>query len=87
MAKYFLVACWSYAETLVEVKSLLAGNSISYVKKAETWQTDFKKLGNLKNVENINYEGRDSLDYEDFLMIFLAESTRTFIGECVMLCN
>lgn len=73
MAKYFLVACWSYAETLVEVKSLLAGNSISYVKKAETWQTDFKKLGNLKNVENINYEGRDSLDYEDFLMIFLAE--------------
>lgn len=73
MAKYFLVACWSYAETLVEVKSLLAGNSISYVKKSETWQTDFKKLGNLKNVENINYEGRDSLDYEDFLMIFLAE--------------
>lgn len=46
-----------------------------------------QKLGNLKNVENINYEGRDSLDYEDFLMIFLAESTRTFIGECVMLCN
>ena len=46
---------------------------ISFVKKAETWQTDFKKLGNLKNVENINYEGRDSLDYEDFLMIFLAE--------------
>lgn len=73
MAKYFLVACWSYAETLVEVKSLLAGNSISYVKKAETWQTDFKKLGNLKKVENINYEGRDRLDYEDFLMIFLAE--------------
>ena len=73
VVKYLLLGCWSYAETIVEIKSLLAGNGIPYIKTSETWLTDINNLGNIMNIENCDYEGVDSIDYKGFLMIFLAE--------------
>ncbi len=73
--KYLLIGCWSYAETLVEIKSLLAGNKIPYIKTKDTWLTDINKLGNLANIKNLDYEGPAGIDYKGFLMILMAEHT------------
>lgn len=73
VVKYLLLGCWSYAETIVEIKSLLAGNSIPYIKTPETWMTDINNLGNIINIECSDYDGIDSINYKGFLMIFLAE--------------
>lgn len=72
--KYLLVGCWAYAETIVEVKSLLSGNKIPYIKKPETWITDIENLGNIGNVESIDYEGIAGIDYKEFLMLLMAEN-------------
>lgn len=71
--KYLLIGCWSYAETIVEIKSLLAGNKIPYIKTSETWLTDIENLGNIGNIESLDYEGAAGIDYKGFLMILMAE--------------
>jgi hypothetical protein len=72
--KYLLIGTWAYAETLVEIRSLLSGNSIQYVKTGSNWITDINDLGSINKLSMNNYEGRDSIGYKDFLMIFLAEN-------------
>jgi hypothetical protein len=74
--KYLLIGCWAYAETIVEVKSLLAGNNIPYIKTSDTWLTDLNNLGNIGNIEALDYKGADSIGYKGFLMIFLAEKSQ-----------
>lgn len=73
VVKYLLLGCWAYAETLVEIKSLLSGNGIPYLKTGDTWLTDINHLGSLGNIEALDYNGVDRIDYKGFLMIFLAE--------------
>lgn len=66
--KYLLLGCWAYGETLSEMKTLLAGEEIAYVKTKENWNTDLKNLvtsGTAKQIEN-------GLSYEEYLMILLA---------------
>ena len=68
VVKYLLLGCWSYGESLCEMKSLLAGEKIAYVKTKENWNTDLKNLvagEAVKKTEN-------GLGYSDYLMILLA---------------
>lgn len=69
VVKYLLLGCWAYGETLSEMKTLLAGEKIPYIKTRENWNTDLKNLGagtSSKKVET-------GLSYEDYLMILLAK--------------
>ena len=74
-AKYLLVACLAYGETLIEVKSLLAGNQIPLVKNSSNWILDFDSIGKLSDMEAVDYKGADGIDYEAFLMLLLAEKS------------
>lgn len=49
-AKYLLVACLSYAETLVEIRSLLAGHKIPLVKTGAEWTVDLTVSESLLNL-------------------------------------
>lgn len=73
--KYLLLGCWAYAETLVDIKVLLAGGSVKFLKSKDTWHTDIKGLKNLGKIEAKSYEGADALDYSGYLAILLAENT------------
>lgn len=69
VVKYLLLGCWAYGETLYEMKQLLSGEKISYIKTGNSWCTDLKNPGTggfLNKTEK-------GLDYEDFLMILLAK--------------
>ena len=72
-AKYLLVACLSYAETLVEIRSLLAGHKIPLVKTGAEWTVDFDSIGKLTELDRRDYSGADGVDYRTFLFLFLAE--------------
>lgn len=72
-AKYLLAACYAYGETIVEVRSLLAGNSIPAVKTSDNWLLDIENFGSFTDMKAVNYTGVDAVDYEDFLKVFLAE--------------
>ncbi len=75
-AKYLLAACYAYGETIVEVRSLLAGNSIPAIKTSDEWLLDIENFGKFTDMKGTDYTGVDAVDYEDFLMLFLAENSK-----------
>lgn len=78
VVKYLLLGCWAYGETLSEMKTLLAGEEIAYLKTKENWNTDLKSLvssGTANQVEN-------GLSYEEYLMILLATKSGKSLNAC-----
>lgn len=67
IVKYLLLGCWAYGESLHEIKLLLAGEKVPYVKNTTNWYTDLKSLvakGTVPTQTN-------GMDYESFLMLLL----------------
>lgn len=52
-AQYLIMTLWAYAESIVELRSLYSGESISIIKNAGDWETDINGLINLGR-ENIS---------------------------------
>lgn len=78
IVKYLLLGCWAYGETLCEMRTLLEGEEIAYVKTKENWNTDLKNLTaplEIKKVEN-------GINYEEYLMILLAGKGGTALNAC-----
>lgn len=69
VVKYLLLGCWAYGETVCEVRTLLAGERIPYVKTEKSWTTDLKTLGGAA----AGTAGEQGLSYEDYLLILLAK--------------
>lgn len=69
--KYLLLGCWAYGESLQEMKVLLEGEKIPYIKTAQTWYTDLESLAPIKTVEKSN----NGLSYEDCLTFLLLTKT------------
>jgi hypothetical protein len=74
--KYLILATWSYAETIVEIKALLQGKSIQLIKTGDNWMTDINKLNKIMNIDAEDYQGKDKIDYKGFLMLFLLENNK-----------
>lgn len=67
--KYLLLGCWAYGETLYEMKILLSGEKIPYVKTKETWCTGLENPGYSKQKKTV----KQGMDYGDYLMVLLAK--------------
>ena len=52
-AQYLIMTLWAYAESIVELRGLYRGESISIIKNAGNWETDINGLINLGR-ENIS---------------------------------
>lgn len=76
--KYLLLGCWAYGETLYEMKLLLAGEEIPYVKTRETWNTDLKSMSASGTAQKIT----NGLGYEDYLMLLLAKKSGDNLNAC-----
>ncbi|MDE6025111.1 MAG: hypothetical protein K2G45_06650 [Lachnospiraceae bacterium] len=67
--KVLIAGCWSYVEGIADVRVLMKGEKIPFMKSNESWITDINHLG-----ESI-YEGKgheDGTCYEDYIMMLLA---------------
>lgn len=68
-----ILAAWAYAESLCDVKALLAGGKISLIKNAASWHT---QLSNLSEAVKADYKGESNgLSYENYLDVLLFEKT------------
>lgn len=67
--RYLIAGAWSYAESMAEVKNLLRGNRIEFVKKSSNWITDIDNLAESIDLEQDSSKG---LSYEDYLLLLLA---------------
>lgn len=78
VVKYLLLGCWSYGETLYEVRQLLSGEQIAYIKTAAGWQTDLKTLAGTGTGQKVT----DGLSYRDYLQLLLVKRSGSRLNMC-----
>lgn len=91
-AQYFIMSIWAYAESVMELRELYAGESIATVKNADNWITDINTVissgaaglktslfsdKNKAGKETSRTAGYNSLDYMDYMRILLLIKDRT----------
>ena len=91
-AQYFIMSIWAYAESVMELRELYAGESIATVKNADNWITDINTVisggaaglktslfsdKNKAGKETGSTAGFNSLDYMDYMRILLLIKDRT----------
>jgi hypothetical protein len=67
-----LLLCWSFAESILDVRELFDGGKVPLVKSASDWQLSLENLGNL--LEELDSERKNSdggMSYEDYLQVLL----------------
>lgn len=68
--KQAILAAWSYAESIVDVRILLNGGKVSMVKTDTEWHTDLQHLGSsLQNTDS--GQKQNGLSYAGYLQILL----------------
>lgn len=71
--QYLLLGCWSYAESIMDVKVLLQGKRIPITKNEETWQLQLSKLGCIATTEGKEEpDETKGMSYAEYLYILLA---------------
>ena len=68
--KYLIAGCWSYVESVADVRNLLKGKRVPFMKNSDTWITDLSSLET--SIYNDTEDTGEGLSYEDYLMILLA---------------
>lgn len=72
IVKMVLVLCWSFAESVLDVRSLLAGERVPLVKNAQTWQLSLGNLASfLARRDTDRKTVSDGMRYEDYLRVLL----------------
>lgn len=74
-----LMACWAFAESVLDVRELLTGGKTELIKSAAGWQLSLENLPELLNgLDSFRKSPAKGITYEDYLRIFLlAESEET----------
>ncbi len=72
VTKHALLLAWAFAESLLDVHTLLDGGKIPLLKSKESWKLELSQLGNILEYLNGSASGEpEGLDYEDYLRILL----------------
>ncbi len=67
-----LLACWAYGESLMDVRTLLAGGKVPLKKTKAGWQLELKDLARLtERLRNPAQDRTEGLDYEQYLQMLL----------------
>lgn len=84
-----ILLCWSFGESVLDVKALFDGNRIPLVKNAQNWNLALEKLPDLLgelSVQRSQGEGQ-GMDYEDYLqaLLFLESEDQKIMGTMDMI--
>lgn len=66
-----LLTAWAMAESILDVRSLLAGKRVALLKSEESWTIALENLGEISKGFRMAKESRWGLAYEDYLGILL----------------
>ena len=74
-----LILCWTFAESILDVRELFAGGKVPLIKDSSQWQISLENLpALLNNLDSARKSDEEGLSYEDYLQILLlAENERT----------
>lgn len=69
---YIFLACWAYAESLMDVRCLLQEEYVPFIKNRDTWQLSLNGIQNLASKEPCGCEQSKGMNYEEYLAVLLA---------------
>lgn len=75
--KYALLLAWAYAESVLDVRVLLAGEKCAAVKTAQTWKTSIANIGEVASMDPRQMSDKDGLTYADYLQMMLFVSDQS----------
>mgnify|MGYP006988847728 CR=1 FL=1 len=81
IVKYLLLGCWSYGESIYEVRMLMNGEKLPFIKTKMDWNTDLKTL----KPANQGASASVGMDYSDYLGVMLARKENKDITYARML--
>lgn len=68
---YVFLACWAYAESIMDVRGLFQGDYVPLIKDKESWQLSLTGIQKLATEEPSGCEQTKGMNYEEYLMILL----------------
>ena len=72
-----LILCWSFAESILDLRELLHGGKVPLVKSAQDWQLSLENLPELLDrLDSGRRSSEDGISYEDYLQILLLTQSR-----------
>jgi hypothetical protein len=71
LIKISIILAWGYAESVVDVKTLLKGGKVPIMKTSKDWKVSIENLLHFQNVDTGKEENDKGLSYLDYLKIFL----------------
>jgi hypothetical protein len=79
-----ILTAWAYAEAVSDVKALLNGEKIDFIKNSNSWNLSLKNAANYKNWTNKSKSGKKTgMNYKEYLRILLffhSRNTNMFRG-------
>ena len=76
LAKMGIVVAWAYAESILDLRTLLAGGKVALIKSAENWTLGLSNLsGAFSGTQKVK-ESEDGFSYEDYLQKMLYFETQ-----------
>lgn len=74
--KFAILAEWAYGESLLEVRVLLTGGKVDFIKNKNNWKLELSQLANVATIIKGNAKGDEQgLAYEEYLWILLSASS------------
>lgn len=76
--RYGILLAWAYGESILDVRSLLAGGKVSLTKTPQTWQLALEKIGELVTRSGEETQQQENgLSYEMYLRLLLFAENET----------
>lgn len=73
-----LILCWSFAESILDLRELFHGGKVPLVKSAATWQLSLENLPNLlEGLDSQRRSDESGMSYEDYLQVLLLSRSKT----------
>lgn len=72
-----LLLCWSFAESVLDVRELFHGGKVPLVKNAANWQLSLENLPYLlENLDSQRKDAENGMSYEDYLQVLLLAQSK-----------
>lgn len=69
--KYAILLAWAYAESVLDVRVLLAGEKCALAKTAQTWKTSIGNMGEVASMDPKQMSDKNGITYEEYLQMLL----------------
>lgn len=76
VTQFLILGAWAYAESVVDVKDLLAGYKVKVMKNSDEWNLSLSGIKNLASTDE-DKENRSGMTYEDYLRFLLFSQNKS----------